>query len=197
MVHYKLVKITIDTLGLAEVIINVVIRHYSLPDLIVTYQGSLFISKFWLLLCYFLNIKRRLLTAFHLQTNGQTDRQNSIIEAYLWAFINFGQNNWVQLLLMAEFAYNNTKNPITGYILFKLNYRYHLYVSYEKDFNPCLKSKTAKELSFKLWDLMAACQQNLHYAQKVQKWAHYKRVKPQSYALSEKVLLNSKYFKTK
>ena len=41
MVHYKPVKVTIDTLGLAEVIINVVVRHHGLPDLIVTDQGLL------------------------------------------------------------------------------------------------------------------------------------------------------------
>ena len=83
MVHYELVKITFDAPGLAEVIIDVVVRHHGLPDLIVTDQGFLFTSKFWSLLCYFLGIKRRLFTAFHPQTDGQTERQNSTMEAYL------------------------------------------------------------------------------------------------------------------
>ena len=48
MIHYKPVKVTIDASGLAEVIINVVIRHHGLPDLIVIDRGSLFTSKFWL-----------------------------------------------------------------------------------------------------------------------------------------------------
>ena len=93
MVHYKPVKITFDALGLAKVIIDVVVRHHGLPDSIVTDQGSLFTSKFWSLLCYFFGIKRRLFTTFHPQTNGQTERQNSIIEAYLRAFVNFEQND--------------------------------------------------------------------------------------------------------
>ena len=46
MVLYKPVKITIDPLGLAEVIINVIIWYYGLPDLIVTNKGLFFISKF-------------------------------------------------------------------------------------------------------------------------------------------------------
>ena len=74
MVHYKPVKITIDTPGLAEVIIDVVVRHHDLPDSIITNRRSLFMSKFWSLLCYFLGIKRRLSTAFHPQTDGQTER---------------------------------------------------------------------------------------------------------------------------
>ena len=45
MVHYELVKVTIDAPGLAKVIIDVVIWHHGLPDLIVTNRGSLFISK--------------------------------------------------------------------------------------------------------------------------------------------------------
>ena len=93
MVHYKLVKVTINTPGLAEIIINVVVRHHRLPNSIVTNQRSLFTLKFWSLLCYFLGIKRRLSTAFHPQTDGQTERQNGTIEAYLRAFVNFKQNN--------------------------------------------------------------------------------------------------------
>ena len=44
---------------------------------------------------------------------------------------------------------------------------------------------------------MIFCRENLHHAQKLQKQAHDKRVKPQSYSSSEKVWLNSKYIKTK
>ena len=65
MIHYKPVKITINAPGLAEVIIDVIICYHGLPDSIVTDRGSLFTSKFWLSLCYFLDIKRRLSTAFH------------------------------------------------------------------------------------------------------------------------------------
>ena len=94
MVYYKSVKVTIDAPGLAEVIIDIVMRHHGLPDLIVTDRGLLFTSKFWSSLYYILGIKRKLSTAFHPKTDGQTERQNSTIEAYLWAFVNFEQNDW-------------------------------------------------------------------------------------------------------
>ena len=58
MVYYEPVKITIDAPGLAEVIINVIVCHHGFFNLIVTDRGSLFTSKFWSLLCYFLGIKR-------------------------------------------------------------------------------------------------------------------------------------------
>ena len=82
MIYYEPIKTTIDTPGLAEVTFNVVVWHHSLLDLIVSNKSLLFISQFWLLLCYFLGIQQRLSTAFHSQTDGQTKRQNSIIKAY-------------------------------------------------------------------------------------------------------------------
>ena len=66
MVYYKLVKISINALGLAKVIINVVVWHYSLPDSIVTNNDLLFTLKFWLLHCYFFNIRYKSFTAFYL-----------------------------------------------------------------------------------------------------------------------------------
>ena len=94
MVCYKPVQVTINTPGLAVVIIDIVIKHHGLPDTIITDRGSFFTSKFWSSLYYFLGIKLRLSTAFHPQTNGQTERQNSTMEAYFQAFVNFEQNDW-------------------------------------------------------------------------------------------------------
>ncbi len=93
MVHYEPVKVTIDALGLTEVILDVVVRYHGLPDSIVIDWGSVFTLKFWLSLCYFLWIKQRLSIAFHPQTDGQTERQISMIEAYLRAFVTFKQND--------------------------------------------------------------------------------------------------------
>ena len=55
------------------------------------------------------------------------------MEAYLRAFINFKQNNWVKLLSIVEFIYNNTKNASTNYTSFKLNYAYHPWELYKKE----------------------------------------------------------------
>ena len=59
------------------------------------------------------------------------------MEAYLWAFVNFEQNNWARFLPIAEFAYNNAKNASTNHTPFELNYSYDRRVSFEEDTNPC------------------------------------------------------------
>ena len=198
MVYYEPVKITINAQRLAKVIFDMIVWHHDLPNSIISDRGLLFTSKFWSLFCYFLNIKRRLSTAFHPQTNGQTKQQNSTIEAYLQAFVNFKQNDWAGLLLlMADFAYNNAKNASCGHTPFELNYSYHPWMSYKNDVNLCSKSKSADNLSAELKKLMIVCRENLYHAQKLQKQADNKDVKPRSYASNNKVWLNSKYIKTK
>jgi hypothetical protein len=64
--------------------------------------------------------------SFHPQTDSQTERINQIIEAYLQLFINYEIDNWVRLLPMAEFAYNNLVTPATGISPFFTNYGQHL-----------------------------------------------------------------------
>ncbi len=119
------------------------------------------------------------------------------MEVYLRAFVNWEHNNWVRLLLIAEFAYNNTKNASTGYTLFELNCGYYPRVSLEEDVDPRLRSCSANGLAEELGELIEVCYQNLLYVQDLQKRAYDKQVKSQSYAPGEKVWLNSKYIKTK
>lgn len=110
MGHYKPVQVTITNPRLAEVIIDIVMRYHGLSDLIITDQGLLFTLKFWLALYYFFDIKQRLFTTFYLQTDSKTKRPNSMMEAYLQAFINFEYNNLTWLVLIAEFVCSNTLN---------------------------------------------------------------------------------------
>ncbi len=161
MVHYEPVKVKIYAPGLAEVIINVVEQHYRVPESIVTDQDLLFTSKFWSSLCYFLGIKKKLFTAFHPQTDGQTERQNSTMEAYLRAFVNWEQDDWARLLPMAEFAYNNAKNANISHTPFEFNGGYHPRVSFKEDVDPQSRSRSTNELTEELRELIEVCCQNL------------------------------------
>ncbi len=154
MIHYKLVKVTIDVPDLAKVITNMVVRYHGVPELIITNRGSLFTSKLWSSLCYFLGIKKKLSTAFYPQTDDQTKRKNSTIEAYLRTFVNWEQDNWTSLLPMAEFAYNNAKNASTRHTPFELNCGYRSKVSFEEDVDPRSRSRPANKLAEELRELI-------------------------------------------
>ena len=98
---------------------------------------------------------------------------------------------------MTEFANNNAKNASIGHMPFKLNCGYHSRMSYKEDVNLRSQFKSLDKLSAELRELMIVCQENLHHAQKLQKCAHNKGVKPRSFASDKNVWLNSKYIKTK
>jgi hypothetical protein len=63
-------------------------------------------------------------TAFHPQTDGQTERINQVIEAYLRSYCNYEHNDWAEMLAMAEFTYNNSKHSATKISPFYANYGY-------------------------------------------------------------------------
>ena len=89
-----------------------------------------------------------------------------MIKTYFQVFVNYKQDHWARLLLIAEFAYNNVKNASTSHTSFEVNCGFYPQVSYKEDVNPCFQSKLADKLVTKLKELMAVCRENLQYAQK-------------------------------
>ena len=73
--YYPVLKtITVEQFG--NLLIHTVYCSFGVPSSIVSNQGSIFTSTFWLALYHHVRIKRRLSMAFYPQTNGQTERQN-------------------------------------------------------------------------------------------------------------------------
>jgi len=69
-----------------------------------------------------LDIKTRLSTAFHLQTDGQTEQMNQELEQYLWFFVDHRKKNWPEWLASAEFAVNNKVHSTMKVSPFMANY---------------------------------------------------------------------------
>ncbi len=86
---------------------NIELKYGSLKG-IVSDRDTRITSKFWAEIYTYSLIKRRLSTIFHLQTDGQTEILNRILENYLRAYTNLEQMNWARLLPSAKFAYNNS-----------------------------------------------------------------------------------------
>ena len=110
---------------LAKRFLKDIFANHGLPQSILSDKGSVFAAKFMKALYQALDVKRNLFTVFHPQTNGQTKRINQTLEQYLCMYCNHLQSNWVDLLPMASFAYNNKIFASTGHSPFFLNYGYH------------------------------------------------------------------------
>ncbi len=86
-----------------------------------------------------------------------------MMEAYLRAFVNWEQDDWVRLLPMAKFTYNNAKNTSTGHTLFELNCDYHPRVSFKEDVDPRLRSRSTNKLAEELRELIEVCYQKFFH----------------------------------
>jgi len=106
----------------AKSFIKEIFRLHGLPNDIITDRGTIFTSDLWKETTKLLGIERRLCTAFHPQTDGQTERTNATLEQYLRAYSNYQQDNWSELLSTAEFAYNNGDQETIKHTPFFANY---------------------------------------------------------------------------
>ena len=111
--------------GVARIFRDTVWRDFGLPEVVISNRGSQFVSNFTKDLYRLLGIKMNPSTAYHPQTDGQTERINQEVEQYLWLFVNYRQDNWAEWLPLAEFSYNNKIQSSTGYSPFYLNYGQH------------------------------------------------------------------------
>jgi len=126
MVHFiHLPKDGKTASDLARIFVREVWWFHGLPSDIVSDRDSRFTSETWKEFLKLSGIRSQMSTAFHPETDGQTERLNQTIEAYLHSFVCHKQDDWVSLLPMAEFAYNNSVMSATGMSLFYANYGFH------------------------------------------------------------------------
>ncbi len=111
--------------GWAKILRDKVYAKHRMPQVVISDQGTVFVSKFMKDLYNLLQIKANASTAWHPQTDGQTERVNQEVEKYLWIFVNHLQDNWVEWLSLATFAHNNRTHSATGKSPFEVNYSYN------------------------------------------------------------------------
>ncbi|KAH9466898.1 hypothetical protein Pst134EB_033244 [Puccinia striiformis f. sp. tritici] len=114
LTHFIPCKEASSSMVLAGLFRKNIFRLHGLPDRIVSDRGSTFVSGIWKCLMVALNIKSALSTAYHPQTDGQTERMNQVLEDYLRHFCSYYQDNWDKCLDMAEFSINNMDSASLG-----------------------------------------------------------------------------------
>jgi hypothetical protein len=124
MVHLIPVNTTVKASELALLYIKEVVRLHGLPDSIVSDRDSKFTSKFWSETHRILGTKLLMSTAFHLQTDGTTERANRSVGQILQTLIQPNKTDWVEKLPLTEFAINSNLSSSTGFAPFELNYGY-------------------------------------------------------------------------
>ena len=122
MAHLIPLPTNVNATDIAKIFVKEIWKHHGLPTDIVSDRDTKITSHFWQVLMDLLGIKTKLSTAFHPETDGQTERVNQTIEQYLRHYCSWKQDDWDELLPMAEFAYNSAKSETTGMSPFEANY---------------------------------------------------------------------------
>jgi len=116
---------TITSAELARLFVTHVFSKHGVPSHVTSDRGSEFVSYFFHSLGTALDMRLHFTSGYHLEANGQVEQTNQTLEQYLRVYCNYQQDNWSELLPLAEFAYNNAPSATTGVSPFFANKRYH------------------------------------------------------------------------
>ena len=106
--HFLPVHTTYSTKRSVEIYLDQVVRLHGVPRTIISDRGAQFVARFWEQLQESLGTKLIRSSAYHPQTDGQTERVNQILVDMLRAYVIKYDKNWDKCLDLAEFSYCDT-----------------------------------------------------------------------------------------
>jgi len=111
--HFIPTHTTVTAEGAARLFLHQVWKLHSFPKCVISDCRPQFIARFARELYCLLGIKLASSIAWHPQSDGQTECVNQELDKYLWLFVNERQDNWYDLVPMAEFQHNNHVHSTT------------------------------------------------------------------------------------
>jgi hypothetical protein len=111
---------TIDAEGTIKLYIDNVFIQYGLPDVIISDRGPNSPQTYSMGYSTQLELKHRMSTAYHPQTDGQTERYNQELEAYLCIYCAYKPDEWSNKLSLAQFAHNARTHEAIKQLPFQL-----------------------------------------------------------------------------
>jgi hypothetical protein len=125
MSHLAPTTDNMDSKEFCKLFMEFVIRLHGTPKNLISDRGSVFHSNWTRNHTGRLRIWQQFSTAYHPETDGQTERTNMVMEDVLRCYANANQYEWDTFLPMAEFAMNNAPSETTKFTPFLLNYGVH------------------------------------------------------------------------
>jgi hypothetical protein len=175
-----------------------IVRLHGVPDSILSDRDPRFTAHFWRAFWARLGTTLTMSTAYHPQTDGQTERTNRTLEEMLRSFVNFEQNDWDRHLDTAEMAYNNSKHASTGFTPFYLDHGQEIALPLDNELAalpiPC-KNPTATERIRNLRLNLNRATDNLHKAQQRQAKYVDEHRRNVTFAVGDQVLLSTAHLR--
>jgi hypothetical protein len=181
--------------GLADVFVDRVFKLHGMPKQVLTDRGTVFTSAFTKALFKILGTRSVFSTAYHPQTDGQTERVNRIVEDMLRHYVSPTQHDWDVHVPAAEFAYNNAYQESVRTTPFRLVYGEDPIEPFAVISGTTFPS--AKRFAIKLQDDLALAKRNLIEAQDRQRTYANQGRRHVEYEVGEEILLSTKNIRWK
>lgn len=195
MVHYVATTTTVSAPQLAELFLREVVRHHGVPESILSDRDPRFTANFWRAFWGRLGSKLTMSTAYHPQTDGQTERANRTLEEMLRSYVNSNQTDWDQHLATLELAINNSKQASTGFSPFYLNAGQEVRLPLDQELPSSENNPTAVERIARMRRDWGAAVANIRKAQDRQaKYADQHR-RAAAFVVGDRVLLSTAHLK--
>ena len=120
---------TITSLQLTKLFLLHMFSKHGVPAHVTSDWGTEFVSHFFRSLGKALNMHLHFTSGYHPEGDGQTEHTNQTLKQYLRSYCNYQQDNWSELLPLAEFTYNNAPSATTRVSPFFTNKGYHPNIS--------------------------------------------------------------------
>lgn len=104
--HFAPLPTRFDAWRVANVFVDIVVKHHGFPAKLVSDRDSVFLNEIWENLLRLSGTKLNFTTAYHPQSDGQTEVRNRGLEQYLRAFVADNPVKWTNFLPWAELALN-------------------------------------------------------------------------------------------
>ena len=177
----------ITSQGVAKIFHDKVFKLHGIPHKFISDRGPQFISSFIKELYSQLQIEENPSTAYHPETDGQTEWVNAWIEQYLRLYVNHRQTDWLEWLSIAEFAHNQTTSLATNFSPFILNYGQQPCSGYAQKLKH--RNPTASEFIEEMKSTQQVAKSTLKMAAYDMKRFHDRKVHPLVKYLSELLVL--------
>lgn len=126
--HFLPLKHPFSAAVVAQVFLDNVVKLHGVPKTLVSDRDKVFTSQFWKALFQTLGTQLALSTAYHPQSDGQSERVNQCVEMYLRCAIYDTPKKWKHWLPLAELWYNSSFHSAIGCSHFKALYGYDPFV---------------------------------------------------------------------
>ena len=194
MTHLCKCTTNVDSLGTAQLFVEHVWKYHGTPEHIVSDRGSTFVGKFMTEVIRLIGAKHNRSTAFHPQTDGQTERVNRVLEDMLRHYVGeTDHTEWDICLPTAEFAINNAFHESIGTTPFRLNYGRDPRLPISLPPTDASSVPSAAQFADRMQEGLESAKQCLAAAQARQKRYYDKGHREASFIPGVQVLLSSKH----